>query len=158
MRLIASLFLLAVSVPAQDSPKVDTFGMVGLAAGQTARLNVLNLGGQGSPTAPTCIVSLVFLDDQGQLLKTNTLELRPARSVSLDLDADSDLALAANQRRQVRALIAPLPTAPGEAASACPLMPTLEIFDRSTGKTSVVLTNTVSIPRSAPSTTTSVVR
>ena len=149
MRLIASFLVLAVFLTAQDSPKVNTFGMVGLAGGQTARLNLLNLGVQ-SPGAPTCLVSLVFLGDQGELLKTNTLNVGPARSVFLDLDADTDLALAANQRRQIRGLIAPIAAERGgiAAASACPLLPTLEIFDWLTGKTSIVMTTTVSIPQS----------
>jgi hypothetical protein len=153
MRLLATLFVLAISASAQDSPKVDTFGMVGLAGGQTARLNVLNMGSQAPGAATTCLVSLLFLDDQGALLKTNTLEVGPARSVSLDLDADKDLALAATQRRQIRGLIAPIPEVPPPGGTAtCVLMPTLEIFDRLTGKTSIVMASTMSIPRAVPPT------
>jgi hypothetical protein len=137
--------MLAVFACAQDVPRATTFGMVGIAPGQTARLNLLNVGVQ-SATAPTCLVTFLFLDEKGDLLKTNTFENSPIHSAFLDLDADKDLALAAGQRRQFRALSAPLPTA-STAESGCPLIATLEIFDRATGKTAAVMTETALIPR-----------
>ncbi|WP_321472213.1 hypothetical protein [uncultured Paludibaculum sp.] len=146
MRLIICFLGLALSLPAQFSSKVDTFGMVGVANGQTVRLNVLNMGLQ-STEPPTCLISLLFLNDQGEVLKTKTVDVRPTHSTYLDLDADTDLLLAANERRQIRGLIIPLSADPGGMGAACPLLPTLELFDRSTGKTSLILTKTQVIPR-----------
>ena len=151
MRLISFLFVVAIAAAAQTNSNVQTFGMVGIAAGQTARLNVLNVGGQGQ--AVECIASMIFVDDQGALLKTNTFKMRPGRSVSLDLVADVDLGLGTNDRRQIRAVLARLPGEAPQNAPTCVLAPTLEIFDRFTGRTSIVMVNTTPIPQTlAPAT------
>ena len=151
MRFFVSLFVLAISASAQADSNVKSFGIVGMAEGQTARLNVLNVGGQGQ--AAQCIASLVFLSDQGEVLKVRTLSVLPGRSVSLDLDADTDLELAASQRRQIRAALAQLPATGSQENASCVLAPTLEIFDRLTGKTSIIMTNSIPIPQPPPSAT-----
>lgn len=152
MRLISFLFLVSIAASAQTNPRVQTFGTVGIAAGQTARLNVVNVGGEGQ--AAQCLVSMIFLDDQGALLKTNTFAVQPGRSVSLDLVADTDLGLGTNTRRQIRAVLAQIPAvAPPETAPTCVLAPTLEIFDQLTGRTSILMVNTAPIPQTlAPAT------
>jgi hypothetical protein len=142
VRLIGFLVLGAVTASAQTVSTVQTFSMVGIAGGQAARVNVLNVGGAGQ--AAECIASLIFVDDQGGLLKTNTFAVQPGHSVSLDLLADTDLQLGANERRQIRAVVALLPAV---APPACVLAPTLEIFDRSTGRTSIVMVKTIPIPQ-----------
>jgi hypothetical protein len=144
-------FFLAALAGAQALPpiaigaNVQTFGMIGIAEGQTARLNVLNPGVQApAATAALCSGLLTFWDDQGQSLKTLSVTVIPGHSMALDLDADVDLKLLTNQRKQIRATIqipAILPpTAMG--MSTCTLIPTLEIFDRVTGKTQVVIEQT----------------
>jgi hypothetical protein len=149
MRFIAFLFVLATAASAQTNSNVQTFGMSGIASGQTARLNVLNVGGQGQTA--TCLASLVFLDDQVSVLKTKTVSVEPGRSVSLDLLADADLGLATSERRQVRAVVALIPA--DQPQPGCKVAPTLEIFEQSTGKTSVLVTKTIPIPQpSAPTT------
>ncbi len=146
MRLISFLFLVSIAASAQTDSRVQTFGTVGIAAGQTARLNVLNVGGQGQ--AVQCIVSMLFLDDQGAVLKTKTFAVLPGRSVSLDLVADMDLGLGTNERRQIHAVLAQIPAVVlPQTAPACVLAPTLEIFDQFTGRTSILMVNTTPIPQ-----------
>jgi hypothetical protein len=151
MKVLASFFFLAAILSAQTAlppiavaPNIQTFGMIGLAEGQTARLNVLNPGVPAPlATGIICSALLTFYDDQGTQLKSSTVNVIPTHSLELDLDADTDLKLAVNQRKQIRATIQIPPVLPpqGQAVSTCPLIPTLEIFDRVTGKTQVVLSD-----------------
>jgi hypothetical protein len=107
-----------------------TSGVVGIAPGQTARLNVLY------PTAPApilqvlCSATLTISDNQGKILKSvNVSELIAGKSVSLDLNADTDLPGAA--RTQIHGFsIAP---------NGCRLVTTLEVTDNSTQKTVMVV-------------------
>ena len=147
MRLIGFLFLVSIAASARTNSRVQTFGTVGIAAGQTARLNVLDVGGQGQ--AAECIVSMLFLDDQGAVLKTNTFAVLPGRSVSLDLVADMDLGLGTNeQRRPIHPVLAQIPAVvQPQTAPACVLAPTLEIFDQFTGRTSILMVKTTPIPQ-----------
>ena len=149
MRLVSFVFVLAVSASAQINLNIQTFGMVGIAEGQTARLNVLNVGVQAPALGVQCSAALSFLDDQGAVLKTATVTVIPGRSASLDLDADTDLKLSTNQRLQIRATIQipPAVSSSAQPVSSCPLTPTLEIFDRFKGKTSVVMVNTTPVPQ-----------
>jgi hypothetical protein len=137
-----SMFLIAAGASAQT---VHTFGMVGVAEGQIARVNVLNPG-EAPPAAVgvVCAAQLTFIDGAGVVLKTSSVSVSPGRESYLDLFADIDLALPVNQRRQIRATITippvvvpPPSTTP--VAPACTLIGTLEIFDAISGKTEVVL-------------------
>lgn len=107
-----------------------TSGVVGITPGQTARLNVLY------PTAPApilqivCSVSLSIADDQGKILKSdNVTQLVAGRSVSLDLNADTDLPGVA--RTQIHGL--------SVAPNGCRLLATLELIDNSAQKTVLVV-------------------
>ena len=145
MRLISSLFVIALAASAQIRSTVQTFGMVGIASGQAARLNVLNVGGRDQ--ASQCLASLIFINDQGEVLKTNTLSISAGHSALLDLN-DSDLGLGVTERRQIRAVVALVPAVVStQNLASCVLAPTLEIFDRSTGRTSVLMTTTTNIPQ-----------
>jgi hypothetical protein len=106
-----------------------TSGVVGITPGQTARLNVLY------PTAPApilqviCSAALAIADDQGHVLKSATAaQLIAGKSVSLDLNADSDLM---GKRTQIHGL--------SVAPRGCQLITTLEIIDNFTEKTTVVM-------------------
>lgn len=107
-----------------------TSGVVGVASGQTARLNVVY------PTAPApilqvlCSAILAIADDQGKILKSDNIsQLIAGRSASLDLNADTDLA--GSPRTQIHGVsIAP---------TGCNLVATLEIIDNATQKTVVVV-------------------
>jgi hypothetical protein len=130
-------------------PQVQTFGMVGLAEGQTARLNLLNPGVLPPlATGAICSAQVSFLDAKGTVLKTAAISVLPGQSVPFDLNRDTDVT-ATDQRVQIRATIqipAPLPiVATPPQLFGCPLLPTLEIFNRDTGRTQLLITETRSI-------------
>ncbi len=128
---------------AQDSPAgpmVVTSGMVGIAEGQAAQVNVLNPG--GATGAAGCAAVLSFLDDQGNVLKSATVMVARGASQSLRIDADIDLKLVVDQRREIRAEVqVPVVPPPSTAATTpgCKLIPNVEVLDRITGRTQVVV-------------------
>jgi hypothetical protein len=117
--------------------------MVGITDGQVARLNVLNPGVAAPAVGVVCTATLSFWDGKGALLKTGPAIVLPGQSQYLDLFGDKDLALAALDRRQIRAAITIPAIAPPPASTttpaACTLIGTLEILNESTSKTEVVL-------------------
>ena len=129
-----------------NMPVTDTrtSGSVGIAQGQTARFNVLR---PNETATAACSAVLTYFDGAGKRLKTSTVTVAPGTVGYLDLFSDADLALAIDQRKQIRVTV----TVPVVAAStpslspamkavpACRLIPTLEIFDELSGKISVVL-------------------
>jgi hypothetical protein len=134
---------------APNMPVTDTrtSGAVGIAQGQTARLNVLR---PNETATETCSATLTYFDGAGTQLKTSTVTVAPGTVGYLDLFSDADLALATDQRKQIRVTVAVPVATPSatsspslsplaKAAPVCRLIPTLEIFDEVTGKTSVVL-------------------
>jgi hypothetical protein len=134
-------------------PQIQTFGMVGLTEGQTVRLNALNPGAP-SPLATGAICSgqLSFLNDQGVVLKTAAVNVLPGKSVFLDLDRDTDLAVA-DRRVEIRAtiqipIVTPVVNPPWPAT--CTLIPTLEVFNNDTGRTQVVIVETRFFPSPVP--------
>src|SRR5437660_821412 len=84
-----AIALVPASVRAQPSyqPGVG-FAIVGVASGQSARINVLNLGSSSSTPDSSCTVRLQFLDTQGRELKQSVSTLVPGKSASLDLSRD----------------------------------------------------------------------
>jgi len=131
-------------IPVTDT---RTSGAVGIAQGQTARFNVLR---PNETATATCSAVLTYFDGAGTQLKTTTVTVAPGTAGYLDLFSDTDLALATDQRRQIRVTVAVPVATPSATSSAslsplaksapvCRLIPTLEIFDEATGKTSVVL-------------------
>jgi hypothetical protein len=125
----------------------QTFGMVGLAAGQTARLNLLNpgslllTGAAANSPAAACFAQLTFLDSTGKTLKTASVSALSGQSAPFDLNRDLDLTTTA-QRVEIRATVQAMPNPTAGATAVpffCSLIPTLEVFDNSTGKTTVVL-------------------
>jgi hypothetical protein len=129
-----------------NMPVTDTrtSGAVGIAQGQTARFNVLR---PNETATATCSAVLTYFDGAGTQLKQSTVTVAPGTVGYLDLFSDADLALAIDQRKQIRVTVA-IPVVPPPASSSsttvkavpvCRLIPTLEIFDEVTGKASVVL-------------------
>ena len=146
-------------VYAQDPPistsQIQTSGMVGITAGQSARLNALNPGLPAPfATAARCSAQLSFVDEQGTVLKMASVTVDPGKSMGLDLNRDKDIASAAG-RVEIRAVIS-MPPVPSSTAAPpviqplpfCTLIPTLEIIDNDTLRTHVVLTDArfVSLP------------
>jgi hypothetical protein len=124
--------------------QTTTFGMVGLARNQAARLNVLNPGNAYGDRNPVCSAEMSFLDDQGRELKSSAAPVDWGKAVSLELDRSS---LPGNALRvQIRAVLRtainrpdPLAASSVMPGAVCSFLPTLEIFDKDTGKTSFLL-------------------
>jgi hypothetical protein len=150
MRLLSSLFLLGASAFAQPlfQFNIQSFPMFGVASGQTARLSAVNLGVQAPALGVLCSAKLAFLDDQGKEIKSAAVTLAPGQGNFVDLDADVDLKLPSNARKQIRAIVQTPPTVPpdGQGAATCSAPATLEIVDKLTNKTTVILTTTQPIP------------
>lgn len=123
------------------------FAVVGLAAGQTARINVLNeavASGRGGAAGP-CKVTLRFLGAEGELLKERVLEELGAGKIAfLDLKAEERKSKEA--KAPVRAVVmygyAGGRNLPEGVAAACQVVPNVEIFETASGKTVLVLTET----------------
>jgi hypothetical protein len=144
------------------SPQYVTFGMVGLATGQTARLNAFALPVGGPIIAGAyCQVTFAFYDDSGNSLKTGTEKVAQGAAVNYDL-AWTDITTSTDRveiRGTVRAaLVTPsavgtpvTPVTPVPASStSCSVLPTLEIFGPSSGQTTVVLQQTTTLPLVTP--------
>jgi hypothetical protein len=159
------IFGLAGAAAAQTSsasdvtPTFRTSGMVGLAAGQIARLNVLNPGTEGPIIAgANCAAQLSFVNAAGVVVKTAPVNVMPGQSTPFDLYRDVDLASVAGLRVEIRATIqAPgaMPTAASTSTAAtCRLIPTLEVFDEATGRTQFIDTRFHRNPPPTPTATT----
>ena len=145
------LFILgAVACFAQTTPATanitQTTGTVGIAEGETARLSLVNPG-TVPPAAPTsCTATIMYINPASAIIKLTTVNIPPGQSMSLDLHSDTDLHLASGQRAQIRGVITTMVSASTGGTTACVLVPTLEIFDSTTGRTQVVLTQTQTVP------------
>jgi hypothetical protein len=154
-RSVVVLGLLASRMAAQlplPSTRTLTFGMVGLARGQVARLNVLNTG---AGAAAACICELSFLDANAAILGSNSAQLAGGKAAYLDLE-HSDVK-GAPERVQIRGVVRTSPASAGPnqpgtpvLAAPCGIVPTLEILNQQSGRTTVVLTNAIEIMQLAP--------
>jgi len=145
----AGTMLAQTTTPPNVAPESRTSGVIGIAPGQTARVNVLNLGNgpaaTASGTAVACAAVLTFYDAGGAQLKTSTITVAPGTAGHLDLFSDIDLALAVGVRREIRAVFSTLPILPpasssaASAAPSCRLIGNLEIFDSVSGRSEVVI-------------------
>jgi hypothetical protein len=131
---------------------MKTTGMIGIATGQTARLNLLNPGVQVVPAGLTCTASVTFYDGNGTVRKIETVTVAPGTSQFVDIHSDTDLSLAADSRLEIRAVTSiPAVPPPSSAASgtpptpACQLIHTLEVFDDISMRTQAVLGHADSI-------------
>ena len=128
------------------------FAVVGVAVGQTARINVLNeavasrpLPGQDGSVALPCRVTLQFFGAEGELLKERAIDDFGAGKIAfLDLGPGDRPEKAA--RTPVRAVVqwgyAGGANPPAGTAEACQVVPNMEIYDTETGKTQLLLTET----------------
>ena len=136
-----------------------TFGMVGLSTGQTARLNVLALPVGGPILAGgSCQVTFDFYNEAGKMVKSGTATVAQGAAAHFDMlrtEVDS-LAGRSEIRGTVRTAFVnpsavPMPT-PGTPVTPitpvygfCSVLPTLEIFDSTSGQTTVVLQQTMAL-------------
>jgi hypothetical protein len=162
---LVGLLVGALNLPGQIAtfpnfaPAVTT-GAVGLAASQTAQLNVVNLITANSTTSTTpttaCPVQLEFWDSMGKLVKSLAISnLSPGATGSLQLKLTEVTTNTSPLRTEVRGVVrrtTPTPT-PGTGTSpilpgvppgasqtiifapACSVATTLEVFDTTTGVT-----------------------
>ncbi len=132
------------------------FAVVGVAASQTARINVTNEAGAGPVPAPAqdtetvfdCRVVLRFLGSDGQLLKERVVDnLALGKIVFLDLTA-ADRPIK-ELRTPVRAVVffgySGGANPPRGMLEACRVSISLEIFDSVNGKAQIILTEAKAI-------------
>ncbi len=133
---------------------VETTGMVGVAEGQFAHFNVLNPGVSPTAVGAVCNALLTFMGEDGGVLKTKLVSVTPGHSAYIDLFSDADLALAVGARKEIRATFTTPPVIPVASATPtaapCKLIATLEVIDRLSGKTEVVLGGIHAVPVAVP--------
>jgi hypothetical protein len=163
---VSPVFMSAVSALAQITPPpispppispvtvtqhYDT-GIVGIAPGQTAKFNVLYPSIPAPLLAIQCSATLLISDAQGNVLKTLAVpQLLAGNSASLTLDADTDLPGGSGRVEIQARAITPQP---GSTSGPCTLVPTLELVDNPTGKTTVVVKGGLTWPSQAQVTAT----
>ena len=123
--------------PQPDPPGV--WGMFGITPPETARLNVVNIGLPGVPPGP-CNVQFSFYNDSGKLLKQNTIVLNRGQSSFLDI---TGVEAGAAFRSQIHPYVLLATNSP----TGCNAVATLELFDTTSGKTSILL-NPIFVPAS----------
>lgn len=135
---------------AQAQPGLG-FGLLGVAEGQTLRINALNLGSRSSTPATGCEVTLRFLDVKGVVLRESVVRIPPGQGASLDLRR----AQMTDQpgRASVRAVLlfglagGGAPAGPDVRQNFdCNIVPTLELLDETTGRTTLVVTDARPLP------------
>jgi hypothetical protein len=140
----AIVFVNSVLAVAQVSPSFQnqqrTSGVVGIAAGQTARLNVLYPAAPAPILQPLCSATLSIADSNKVLNSMNFPQITPGQIVSIDVNADT--ALSGNTRTEIYGF---------SISPSCNLTVTLEIFDNTTLKTLLAVPAHATFP--APSAT-----
>jgi hypothetical protein len=159
---LAGLLLFCAALPAQivvpSFASAVTTGAVGLAASQTAQLNVVNLTTTSTTTTTTtatvaCQVQLEFWDFSGKLVKSMAISnLAPGATGSLQLKLAEVTSNTSPLRAEVRGVVRRTTTTPpptgGTATpttptpqpiifdpAVCTVATTLEFFDSTTGVT-----------------------
>ena len=128
------------TVPIASPSTEFSFGMVGLGAGQTAGLNIVNIGAATGTPLP-CVLALAFLDSNSKILKQVFVSLKSGQSALLDLTGNEaglkEQKPDSAQRVQIRGLgynpLLPSGSAIPQPLS-CNLVPTLEPFDAAQAK------------------------
>ncbi len=126
-----------VSPIATASPDFSS-GMLGVAAGQTARLNIVNIAGPAVSPLP-CVLAVAFVDSNSKILKHTFVSLTSGKAAFLDLSLTG---LGASDRISIRGIGYNPLLAPGAAIPqplSCKLLPTLELFETDTGRTVAIL-------------------
>lgn len=110
--------------------------MVGLNEGQFARLNVVNIGNPNELPPNPCGLVLRILGADGDVLIRDNKRVAPGKAVHLDL-THADLPGRDSGRVQIRAEVA---IGNPDIRPACTeIIPTLEVIDRESRQTLVVL-------------------
>ena len=145
---VAALVALSAPTPAGGFIiEGGKFGMVGIVDGQTARLNVANLGAVPPPDADRpCMVELMFMDSMGMVLARTTLDLMPGHAGFHDFSFDDVVGTRPTGRLQIRpeAMLLGGPDTRGR----CVIVPTLEVYDNVSMKTMFLLGLTPTLEQS----------
>ncbi len=140
-------------------PDPPGFGMVGIAANQTLRINVVNTSVSGTVESPPdpCRVTLNFLDQNGDLVRRQNgtilgrVELLNAgQSASIDLNADNFLRYADSTGRLELRPVARVQQADpiGDVSSPPdPCIPSIEVFGNSSGRTQLYVSYIPAVQR-----------
>jgi len=152
-----TVFLLSFFSAAAFSAQAQTgsgFPMTGIASGQSARVNALNMATLDPNNPTSCSVTLEFLDTTGTVLKQTSIDLQPGAAGSLDLSWDE--LPGGTLRTEVRAVLlfgySGGANPPSEILrhTACGnLVPSLEVYDNSSGRTNFILTDAKALPAPA---------
>jgi hypothetical protein len=111
------------------SNRQHTSGVVGVAPGQTARLNVLYSTVPAPLLLITCAATLTIFDEQHNVLKTLSFpQLVPGKVLSISVNGDTDLPT--QSRTEIYGL---------SISSGCTFVSNLEIIDNATQKTVVTV-------------------
>jgi hypothetical protein len=140
---VAALLVLGVlartTTAFNPQPDPPGYGMVGIVEGQTARLNLVNLGTTNPLTPPDpCRARLQFFDGEGNALAGKLVTLKPGQAAFLDYAASFTPTnigdVVGPTRAEIRGAVN---TETGALPPPC--RTTLEIFDNATGKTAVFI-------------------
>jgi hypothetical protein len=127
------------AVAPDDSGRI-AFGMVGITAGQTARLNVAyippNIGDRPGRN-PERVVRLQFLDEIGDVVAEQTVRLMPGHAAFLDYSNEGDTRI--GNRQQIRGMVIEGGIDDPNIKNKGTLLGTVEVFDPESGKTQFVL-------------------
>ena len=151
-------------LPAADLPTSPGVGfpMVGVGSGQTMRINMLNNGSGGEPLSSGRVpggcgggISVEFYSGEGELLKKKVIpNLLPGKAAFVDLSHDE--LPKGTGRTQIRAVLrygyaggAP-PSPEMVQLLRCNLLPSLEIWENTTGKTSLLVMESKPLPEPNP--------
>ncbi len=152
--LLAALVMALAPGAARAQPSSQPgvgFAMIGVATGQSARISALNLGSRSSTKDSSCSVTLQFLDIQGQLLKQTVVTVRPGNGATLDLSRDQ--LPGDGLRAEIRAVLlfgysGGTPPGPDILQQFdCNIVPSIEVYDNQTGRTSFILTDAKPLPQ-----------
>jgi hypothetical protein len=118
---------LAVHAKAQNEATVDylAYGVMGITAGQTVRLNAVSVGVQNEVP-----VELLFFDSQGAVIGRFTERVAPGRTIFLDARFSPGEGI----RQRVRGVV----RWGSQAAKGGYVIPSLEVIDDATGRSTVV--------------------
>ena len=123
---------------APPEPDSISFGMFGIALGQTARINIFNANPLDYEPHP-CLVNIHFVGTDGRVLRNfyaqpirRTATLQNGQSIGLDLNF-GDVPGDVRERLQLRAVVTVAPASDSTLPPPC--FPSVEVFNTTNGKT-----------------------
>jgi len=126
------MFLAGAKIVKAFNPQPDPpalFGMIGITPGETMQLNIVNAEFPQIPPGP-CRVTLRFVNSSGVVLKQQTVTVKPAQAASLKITG-------AEAGGAFRNEIHPVLAVPATEATGCSAIGSVEVFNSTTGQTSI---------------------